>query len=45
MLRMRNQLKPLPAVAALFALALTQSDWAVGAAADPWKALAFLEGT
>lgn len=45
MLRMRKQSTSLPAVAALFALALTQNDWAVGAAADPWKALAFLEGT
>jgi hypothetical protein len=32
-------------VAALFALALAQNDRALSAPADPWKALAFLEGT
>jgi hypothetical protein len=45
MTRPRKQLKPLVTVAALFALALMQNDRAVSASADPWKALAFLEGT
>lgn len=45
MLRMRTKLNTWPAVAALFALALTQNDRALSAPADPWKALAFLEGT
>lgn len=38
-------MKTFVAVAALFALALTQIDRALSAPADPWKALAFLEGT
>lgn len=33
------------AVAALFSLALVQDERALSAPADPWKALAFLEGT
>jgi hypothetical protein len=38
-------MKAIVAVAALFALALTQIDRALSAPPDPWKALAFLEGT
>ena len=38
-------MKTFVAVAALFALALTPSHRALSAPADPWKALAFLEGT
>jgi hypothetical protein len=38
-------LKTSVAVSALFALALTQIDRALSAPPDPWKALAFLEGT
>jgi hypothetical protein len=38
-------LKSFVAVTALFALALTHNDRALSAAADSWKALAFLEGT
>jgi hypothetical protein len=40
-----GNLKMFVAVVALAALALTQNDRAVAAPADPWKALAFLEGT
>jgi hypothetical protein len=45
MSRMMKQLNAVLAVAALFALALTQNDRALAAPAEPWKALAFLEGT
>ena len=38
-------MKSLVAVAAFCALALTQNDRALSAPADPWRALAFLEGT
>jgi hypothetical protein len=38
-------MKRIVAVAALFALALTQIDRALSAPPDPWKGLAFLEGT
>jgi hypothetical protein len=38
-------LKSFVAMAAFFALALTQNDRAIATPADPWKALAFLEGT
>jgi hypothetical protein len=38
-------LKSFIAVAVLLALALAQNDRALSAAADPWNALAFLEGT
>jgi hypothetical protein len=38
-------LKSFIAVAALFAVSLTQNDRALSAPADPWNALAFLEGT
>ena len=43
--RIRKQSNTLLAVAALVALALTQNDRALSASADPWKALAFLEGS
>jgi hypothetical protein len=43
--RKERELKNLVAVAALFALSLTQIDPALSAPVDPWKALAFLEGT
>ena len=38
-------MKTLVTVAALLALALVQNDPALSASANPWKALAFLEGT
>jgi hypothetical protein len=38
-------MKSFVAVTTLFALALTHNDRALSAAADSWKALAFLEGT
>jgi hypothetical protein len=38
-------LKSFVAMAAFFALALTQNDRAIATPADPWKVLAFLEGT
>jgi hypothetical protein len=38
-------LKSFVPLAAFFALALTQNDRALSTPADPWKALAFLEGT
>jgi hypothetical protein len=40
-----GKMKSFVAVAAVFALALTHNDRALSAAADSWKALAFLEGT
>jgi hypothetical protein len=40
-----GKMKSFVAVTALFALALTPNDRALSAAADSWKALAFLEGT
>jgi hypothetical protein len=45
MTRLRIKLKTLVTVAALLALALMQNDRALSASTDPWKALAFLEGT
>jgi hypothetical protein len=40
-----KNLKTFVSVAALFALTLMQNTRALSAPADPWKALAFLEGT
>jgi hypothetical protein len=45
MARLRKKSTAFVAATALFALALTQNDKALSASADPWKALAFLEGT
>jgi hypothetical protein len=45
MARLKKKLNAFVAVAAFLALALTQNDKALSASADPWKALAFLEGT
>jgi hypothetical protein len=41
----RKQLKSLVGVAALFAIALTHNSAALSDPTDPWKAVAFLEGT
>jgi len=40
-----KNLKTFVSVAALFALTLMQNIRALSGPADPWKALAFLEGT
>ena len=45
MAHLGRSLKAFAALAALFALSLTQHDRAFAGAADPWKALGFLEGT
>jgi hypothetical protein len=45
MVCLRKQSNGLLAVAAFLALAVPQSDPAFSATADPWQALAFLEGT
>jgi hypothetical protein len=45
MASLRKQSNTIVAVAALIAIALTLSDRAHSASADPWKELAFLEGT
>ena len=45
MARLKKKLNSFVAVAVFLALALTQNDKALCASADPWKALAFLEGT